>query len=703
MKAKPAAEARPMPPSENASEMVANAHEALLGARAAMRLPDLELSLLSAFRRRRAETPLSVSDKQTIVDQAAVLFGSIYAHLRFKQQRNTDFRPVEELGRRRDELSRLKDLQFHSQMILLFSQARDPHTLYSAPAPWGEAVAFLPFSLRIWRDGKGGSHLVVTRLLKGFEPPDFAEKSEVLTWNGKPVLEYILNTPGRLPAVEFSTGLARGLATSTVVPLAHCLMPVENVADLEYTSAVTGESRRISIPWSVATGMGQRQDFPDDAFSVSMATGFALDVARLFQHGEAEFGTSQASGAKTVFFAGIPTTGPFEVQFSRGPDVAGVIPSKLLRDRVNPRARFGYLRIRHFGDATSDPAQRVRELAAILGRLNKVAPDGLVIDLRGNPGGNVKAAESMLQLFTDEPVKPIVFHLANTKGVRRTIRRVRTRLGRPSASGQEHASLTNLQRTIGPWIDDYPSWSRSLQWVSSGHSITDEDEANSTGRVYQGPSVLLIDALSYSAADIFAAGYQDHRIGRVIGVDPGSGGGGGNVWYHRDVVRFLPSSVDLPLTELPGEVGMSVAMRRACRRGPVQELEDVGVRPDFVYKPESAAEAVDGFEKLVNLACSFAFDRREFRIAVKARGFRNAEQSFLVLETLNVDRVDVYDVFGRQIASVPARNGKETTIEITESPARTFDQLTIEGFGTVGGWKTPVFTLWEEYILKDDA
>ena len=40
---------------------------------------------------------------------------------------------------------------------------------------------------------------------------------------------------------------------------------------------------------------------------------------------------------------------------------------------------------------------------------------------------------------------------------------------------------------------------------------------NGIGQVYYGPVVLITDALSYSATDIFAAGFQDNEVGLVLG------------------------------------------------------------------------------------------------------------------------------------------------------------------------------------------
>jgi len=49
---------------------------------------------------------------------------------------------------------------------------------------------------------------------------------------------------------------------------------------------------------------------------------------------------------------------------------------------------------------------------------------------------------------------------------------------------------------------------------SQGFPLLPEDAYNDIGQKYQGPVVLVTDALCYSTTDIFAAGFQDHHIGR---------------------------------------------------------------------------------------------------------------------------------------------------------------------------------------------
>jgi len=82
--------------------------------------------------------------------------------------------------------------------------------------------------------------------------------------------------------------------------------------------------------------------------------------------------------------------------------------------------------------------------------------------------------------------------------------------------------------------------------------------------------VNITDARCYSATDIFYAGFADHRIGPVLGVDANTGAGGANVWTHGLLHQLVTTreGVRSPYRDLPGEVDMRVAIRRTLRWSP---------------------------------------------------------------------------------------------------------------------------------------
>ena len=97
------------------------------------------------------------------------------------------------------------------------------------------------------------------------------------------------------------------------------------------------------------------------------------------------------------------------------------------------------------------------------------------------------------------------------------------------------------------------------------------------------PGRAVTDARCYSATDIFAAGFQDHEIGPVLGVDDNTGAGGANVWTHGllKALRDLPPDAETPYAPLPRQADMRVAIRRTLRVGKLAgtPVEDLGVGP----------------------------------------------------------------------------------------------------------------------------
>ena len=93
-------------------------------------------------------------------------------------------------------------------------------------------------------------------------------------------------------------------------------------------------------------------------------------------------------------------------------DTLGSIKDVLyaLKKTVNGQT-FGYIRLFSF-----DVVDARRFLKAFTKLITKEGfpQDGLVLDVRGNPGGSIRAAESLLQLFTPNAIKPELFEFINT-------------------------------------------------------------------------------------------------------------------------------------------------------------------------------------------------------------------------------------------------------------------------------------------------
>ena len=244
------------------------------------------------------------------------------------------------------------------------------------------------------------------------------------------------------------------------------------------------------------------------------------------------------------------------------PGMANVstFPDKLQFRTVDTAyGEFGYIRIQSFHVGYRDVNSFVAEVARIVRLLPQ---SGLIVDVRGNGGGTIMAGERLLQLFTPERIEPERLHFINTPLT------VDLSMSHPSLEAWRK-SVTQAVETGAAFSDGFP------------FSTEEPENCNRLGQQYYGPVVLIIDGLCYSTTDIFAAGWQDHGIGPILGTQESTGAGGANVWTHELLGQYLRGA-ESPIRPLPKGSAMRVAIRRSTRVGPRsgEPLEDLGVKPD---------------------------------------------------------------------------------------------------------------------------
>ncbi len=640
--------ANPMMKMESAQETLAATVRTLLAGKITLNLPDLRIDSLPEFLHRCQDQSLQPGEREIICEQAILILDQFYAHLPFKRARY-GIDPIQRLRLLRSRIQNIShDLKFHTELIQIFTELRDAHTLYGLPAPYRGALAFLPFVVKCYTDD--GLHFVVTQTLSGFEHPEFKPGIEITHWNGMAIARAVERLSSVIPAGNEASKFTRGMLRLTMRSLTYGLPPSEEAVFVQFRPDPNkAEEQVLLVPWSVATG------FPEGAFRAP-ATAVCQPVAdqalamkaiwgeRVWQEQEdlqrleeAEAHERQQLGRAAIFSSLADAPESFrdpEVDFlyTKMPKVfefqhpSGLILRQMITpdELVIPDAksetpkRFGYLRIKTFEahpDSLFDECKRILEV------MNEFAPDGLIIDVRGNSGGSIKGAERILQMLTPLEITPAAFHFANTPMIQGILGKVAT-LG--SSDPLVALKIRALQAEFGPWIEDAgDSIAEGLQ-LTEGRPLTSKRSANNTGQIYQGPAALVIDAVSYSATDIFSAGFQDHEIGEIIGVDENTGGGGASRWWHQDdLFERLEILPDMPLKPLPGGAVIAFASMRSTRVGrrAGQALEDLGVTRTVPYRL-TKTDIMDWGSNLVQFACNRLATKPAYKLEITLATFR---------------------------------------------------------------------------------
>ena len=321
---------------------------------------------------------------------------------------------------------------------------------------------------------------------------------------------------------------------------------------------------------------------------------------------------------------------------------------------------YGYIRIRTF--SVNDEWLFLSEFIRLLALMPR---NGLILDVRGNGGGLILAGEMLLQTLTPAWIEPERVQFVTNAVTRRLI------------DWHSGADRPYGDFSLEPWKESADQAVRTGATYTRAFPITDPAAANQVSQQYHGPVVLITDARCYSTTDIFAAGFQDHGIGRIIGVDENTGAGGANVWTHDLLRAFFDGAPDNPIKALPKGVGMRVAIRRTLRTGAAAgtPVEDLGVAPDLTY----GMTRRDLFEQdidLLNFAGNILSGRPVYRLDVAPAGEAGAVSRRFQVHTQGLQRLDVY-LDGRPLESRNISDGS-TQVTVSDEPAEA--SLELHGF-----------------------
>lgn len=571
---------------------------------------------------RATVTPLNPQQRNQLIDQAILMIEQVYAHLPLKRSLHAND-PIQSLRLLQLRQTALDERAFQSALMEIFIGLRDLHTNYILPGVYAQKFAFLPFRIEEFYEPGGASpaqapqsrQYIVSWVSPVNNVATLKEGMVVTHWNGSPIELAVARNGEREAGSNVDARRAQGIEALTLRWLGMSLPPDEDWVNLTYTDGTkTYDSR---FDWEVIDLSDRAKLLAGQAAASASPVGqLGLDLERLLldQARKLIFDPDaikvEREMVATVGAAAAPP--PLKPNTSRFPDV---FPR--FEKVTTPSGDYGYIRLKSFAPASGSIADVVDEFDRILTTLPQT---GLILDVRGNGGGYINIGELILQMLTPKQITPEPFHFLATA--------LALKIVSEPANGAED------------WKDTIRQGLESGASFSQGFPLTDPSDCNSLGQVYQGPVVLVTDALCYSTTDIFSAGFQDHQIGRILGCHSSTGAGGANVWDYG-VLQSLTLASGNPFVGLPEGANMRVAARRCTRVGSRSGIpvEDYGVVPDVRYFM-TRRDVVGNNEDLIAAAGQIlkSLPKQILRLAPDPT---EPLQKFSI-DCSNVDRIDLF-------------------------------------------------------------
>jgi len=584
--------------------------------------PAFALVPLSEVRKRPAQTLLTASERVELVEQVSLMIETVFVHRHQKRAMyGTD--PSRRLQLLRLEAGAVDDHTLHTELSTIIDGLRDAHTMYYLPATFRGGTAWLQFAVRrCWEGERQLWQAVALPLIDGDEAITVLDGAEVTHWNGIPIDVAIARNAEREVGNNPAARRAQGVLNLTVRALAVSPIPDEDWVDLRFL--VEGQAREQRIEWLVIEPL-EPPTRAGGTRRVSVAVDRRTDTLQRFLN---PLLPTNKGGARSAVADDVQV-GPIEA----------TNPIATARHITTPNGTFGYLQSQSFMVAFADDtpmaeAQRILdEIVQDTRRMLDAMPrDGLIIDVRSNGGGVVYLAEMLLQMLTPRHIQPTPFQVTVSEQMAALCRATPQAYERFAAS-TEQGLLTGSQ-------------------YSATLPFNDAETLNADGQRYQGPVVLITDALSFSATDIFAAAFQSHGIGPILGVDENTGAGGATVQTMSELHELWP---DGPFHPLPGGAELTVAVARALRVGPQagQPLEDLGVVPDHLHRT-TRRDVLEGdpdlFIRAGELLAAQRPDGRMWSLDVEPH------VDGITITTENLSQVDVHRN-GRPVQTVAVTDG----------------------------------------------
>lgn len=574
---------------------------------------------------------LTLAERQQIVDQALLMLEQVYVHLPLKRAMHA-IDPIQRLRLLRLRLASMSERTFHDEMITTYTHLRDLHTNYVLPHPFQSTAAVLPFRIEEFFEN-GERKYVVTQVSPLVEDRFFKLGVIPTHWNGIPIERAVEINAEREAGSNLAARMAQGIESMTNRWMGMSLPPDEEWVVIRYNDGT--RDREIQFEWEVMSP-------GSPASGVDVMSAAAPEAAELGVNAKAEvqrrvrkmlFSPQSIAAERQMATLGMDANAAAMAAPAVGVDLStsSILPDVFDRfgSVQTAHGTYGYIRIRTFNVS---PAPFVREFVRLLSQLPQ---EGLILDVRGNGGGIISAGETLLQTLTPKKIEPALFSFISSPLTQR---------------------LCESVPQLAPWKESITQSIETAAGFSQGLPLTPAESCNAIGQKYHGPVVLVTDASCYSTTDMFAAGFQDHGVGKILGVAASTGAGGANVWTHEILVNLLPAP-NSPFQLPPRGASFRVAVRRSTRVGKRAGvlLEDLGVVPDELHRM-TKDDVLNGNVDLIERATAILKEMPSYTLTAAIAAPANGGGPAVTATTKNVDRLDVY-VDGRPRLTLDAADG----------------------------------------------
>jgi len=503
---------------------------------------------------RNFDLNLTKEVRSKIADLLKVALRDYYVHLPLKESRFS-INPVDELEvLKQDDSVNVSHFSYFNRLLTIINKLRDRHTTITLPSPFSSMAAFLPFMTENFFDN-GQRKTFVSKIFGGYSNPDLEVGSIITHWNGIPIDNFMEIIGSYSQGANFPARVKWAESTLTLRSLANSLPPFEDWATLSLISPKNIQ-KTVTIPWKVFFSQPQHTSFTGSSGAAVHLTGLDDHFHRLQGY------------KKHLFTAAANTSGGMQTE--------GVMRYGNVKTKKN--GEVGYLRI--FSFEVGDADKFINSLATkILPSLNQ---DKLIVDIRSNPGGFIPAGERLLQLLAKHKIHPSPVSFRSTEQTQKLV------------------SLDSL----APWRESINLRKQTGEVFSQAVPLTTFDGLPAYR--YPGSVGLIVDSMSYSTSDFFAADFRDNNVGVIVGTEGRTGAGGANVWPYSTLMQFVnQANQRLVMEPLPLGMSFNISMRRSLRTGAAAGLpvEDLGTTPDFVHEI-SADDLMDNNSDLIDFTAS---------------------------------------------------------------------------------------------------